>query len=191
MATVNTCEEAEIRMEAHPSKEIDGRQRVIIERVTPEIDAGRFAIKRVIGEEVSVEADIFCDGNDVLSALLKFRHSTEENWQESPLAPLVNDRWRGSFVVTELGEYFYTIEAWVNHFRSWRRGLEKKFKAGQDVAVEILRGVELVEAATDRASGSARTTLASTLELLAPDNPLPLPAKIAAVLDENLAALID
>ena len=137
---------------ANSKKEIDGRQRIIIERVTPEIDAGRFAIKRVIGEEVCVEADIFCDGHEMLSALLKFRHSTEENWQESPLAPLVNDRWRGSFVVTELGDV-QTIEAWVNHFRSWRRDLEKKFKAGQDIAVKILRGVELVEAATDRASG--------------------------------------
>ena len=91
----------------------DGRQRVIIERVEPEIDAGRFPIKRTVGERVVVEADIFPDGHDVVSAVLKVG---DKEW---PMKPLVNDRWRGEFAVSELGLHSYTIEAWVNHFETW------------------------------------------------------------------------
>ena len=74
-----------------------GRRRVIIERVSPEIDGGRFPIKRVPGEPVEVEADIFADGHDVISALLLYRSATELTWTELEMAPLPNDRWRATF----------------------------------------------------------------------------------------------
>ncbi|GIX47338.1 MAG: hypothetical protein KatS3mg131_1549 [Candidatus Tectimicrobiota bacterium] len=74
---------------------IEGRQRVVIEGVKPEIDSGRFPIKRTVGEEVVVEADIFADGHDVLAAVLRYRPGHAAAWQETPMAPLVNDRWRG------------------------------------------------------------------------------------------------
>jgi starch synthase (maltosyl-transferring) len=51
-------------------KEVTGQTRVVIEEIKPEIDDGRFPIKRVIAEKVVVEADIFADGHDVISALL-------------------------------------------------------------------------------------------------------------------------
>jgi starch synthase (maltosyl-transferring) len=129
----------------------EGRQRVIIERVEPEIDAGRFPIKRTVGEKVVVEADIFADGHDVLSAVLKFGDA------EIPMKPLVNDRWRGEFVVSELGSHTYTIEAWVNHFETWRRDLERKIKAGVEVSSELMAGAKMLEAAAARApKGDAR-----------------------------------
>ena len=91
--------------------EREGRRRVVIENVRPEIGAGRFAIKRVVGERVVVEADIFADGHDILSAVLKFRAKENPEWTETPMEFMDNDRWRGEFVVTQLGYYFYTIEA--------------------------------------------------------------------------------
>src|SRR5688500_7873033 len=97
----------------------EGRQRVIIERVEPEIDGGRFPIKRTVGEPVVVEADIFADGHDVLAAVLKVGN------QEYPMRPLANDRWRGEFTINEIGAHTYTIEAWVDHFATWERDLEK------------------------------------------------------------------
>src|SRR5687767_157497 len=125
--------------------EVEGRQRVIIERVEPEIDGGRFPIKRTVGEKVVVEADIFADGHDVLSAVVRFGD------KEIPMKPLVNDRWRGEFVVQELGAHCFSIEAWVNHFETWWRGLEKKVKAGMDVSSELLEGAKMLEAAAARA----------------------------------------
>src|SRR5947207_7522705 len=81
------------------SKVTNGRQRVVIEGVKPEIDAGRFPIKRTVGEEIVVEADIFADGHDLLSVSLRYRHTADRNWTEVPMQSLTNDRWRAAFVV--------------------------------------------------------------------------------------------
>lgn len=98
--------------------ELEGRQRAIIEGVKPEIDGGRFAAKRAVGETVVVEADIFTDGHDELSAVLRYRREEDQAWTEVPMEFLVNDRWRGAFPVTELGFYRYGLVAWVNAFKS-------------------------------------------------------------------------
>lgn len=131
----------------------DGRKRVIIEGVTPEIDAGRFAIKRTVGEKVTVEADVFTDGHDAISGVLRYRPENAADWSEVPLAPLVNDRWQAEFVVAELGGYRYTVQAWIDRFKSWSRDLVKRVNAGQDVTVDLLIGAELAEEATHRAAG--------------------------------------
>ena len=83
----------------------EGRSRVIIEGVTPEIDAGRFPIKRIIGEETVVEADILADGHDALSCALLYRKESDADWTEIPMEALGNDRWRASFTVQEMGRY--------------------------------------------------------------------------------------
>ncbi|HLH23679.1 MAG TPA: alpha-1,4-glucan--maltose-1-phosphate maltosyltransferase [Chloroflexota bacterium] len=137
----------------------DGTRRVVIEGVKPEIDAGRFPIKRTVGEQVVVEADLFADGHDALSGRLLYRRAGDGKWSESPLEPLVNDRWRGAFRVTELGSYGYTLEGWVDRFKTWTRDLAKRVEAEQDVAVELLIGAALVEDAATRATGADATEL--------------------------------
>ena len=134
----------------------DGRKRVVIEAVTPEIDGGRFPARRVVGETVTVEAGVFGDGHDALAAALLFRHERSRQWTTVPMTALVNDRWRGEFPVTELGRYVYTVEAWVDHFGTWSRQLAKRLAAGQDVKVELEAGARMVEAASQRADGAAR-----------------------------------
>jgi len=116
----------------------ESRARVVIEAVKPEIDGGRFPIKRITGDIVVVEADIFADGHDLLSATLLYRKESDPNWIQVPMEFLVNDRWRGSFIVTKLGRYRYTLIAWVDRFKSWRQNLTKKFEAEQDVTIDIL-----------------------------------------------------
>jgi starch synthase (maltosyl-transferring) len=128
--------------------------RVVIEAVKPEVDAGRFAIKRVVGESVSVQADIFAEGHDCLAAIVLFRRIGTEHWQEVTMAPLANDRWEASFPVAEMRDYEYTLEAWVDRFRSYCIRLKKKFDAEQDVASELLEGAELVRQAANRAGGA-------------------------------------
>jgi starch synthase (maltosyl-transferring) len=91
----------------------DGRERVVIENVKPEIDGGRFPIKRVIGEKVLVRADIFADGHDSVSARLLFRKQGAGAWHEAVMHLSLNDRWQGEFEVEEIGVYEYTIEAWL------------------------------------------------------------------------------
>src|SRR5712692_10087531 len=137
----------------------EGRQRVAIEAVSPEIDAGRFPAKRSVGEKVAVEADIFADGHDALAAVIRYRHEGESDWTEVPMVPLVNDRWRAEFVVTELGRYRFTIEAWVDRFGTWSRQFAKRVEAGQDVAQELEVAARLVEGAGGRAPAPAAEKL--------------------------------
>src|SRR5258708_22056698 len=120
-----------------PDGHLEGRRRVVIEGVSPEINEGRFPAKRAVGEKVTVEADIFADGHDALAAVLRYRHESASDWIEVPMAPLVNDRWRGEFAVTALGRYLFTLEGWVDHFETWRRQFFKRVEARQDVAVEL------------------------------------------------------
>jgi len=147
------------RSPASPAKAItpavDGRKRVVIEAVMPEIDGGLFPAKRAAGETVAVEADIFADGHDALAAVLRYRHQSASGWIETPMAPLVNDRWRGEFPVTELGRYYFKLEGWVDHFETWSRQLAKRLQAGQDVKVELEVGARLIEEAAARADGNA------------------------------------
>lgn len=132
--------------------EIDGHQRVVIEDISPEIDGGRFPIKRCINDEVLIEASIFADGHDALGAILKYRHSHTPEWAVVPFEFLDNDRWRAAFTVTELGEYLYTIHAWVDDFRSWRQNLARWIESKQEVATQLLIGAELVWAASEHAA---------------------------------------
>ncbi len=129
----------------------DGRRRVIIEGITPEIDGGRFAAKRVAGDVVRVEADVFVDGHDSIAATVRYRHQKAEAWSEQPMQPVVNDRWFAEFPVSEIGRYHYTVHAWVDHFETWRRDLLKRIQAQTDTDVDYLIGVNLIVSAAERA----------------------------------------
>ncbi|MGH9733868.1 MAG: alpha-1,4-glucan--maltose-1-phosphate maltosyltransferase [Candidatus Acidiferrales bacterium] len=131
---------------------VEGRRRVVIEGVSPEIDCGRFAIKRVAGDSVTVQAAVFADGHDqVACRILYWREGGEP--QSSPMRPLTNDLWRGEFAVEQVGRYHYTIEGWIDRFATWRSGIQKKMAAGQDVQVDLLIGAELIAAGAQRTKG--------------------------------------
>jgi len=166
-----------------------GRTRIVIEGVKPEIDGGRFPIKRIIGDRVVVETDIFADGHDVLSAVLLYRKESDPNWTEAPMEFLVNDRWRGSFVVTELGRYRYTFTAWVDHFKSWQQNLAKKAEAKQDVSVDFLEGAQLIEEASQRATKRDTQTMQGWVESLR-SNQKSKSTKTRLALSDKVAAIM-
>jgi len=122
----------------------DGRRRVVIEGLSPEVDAGRFPAKRTVGDLVRVEADIFTDGHDAVSAALLYRHEGSQEWSETPMIFLVNDRWFGEFRVLDLGRYFFKVAGWVDHFETWRRDLHKRIQADSDTTVDYLMGAEIL-----------------------------------------------
>lgn len=163
-----------------------GRSRAVIENVKPELDCGRFPAKRTVGERATVEADIFADGHDTLSALLLYRKEGASSWTETPMQPLVNDRWTGTFEVNDIGHYCYTVQAWIDWFDSWRQGFAKKVKAGQEVAQDLLAGAALVELAGKRAAGEDRQLLTNFAAALSGNSS----DAIAAALDDALAALM-
>ncbi len=144
----------------------EGRRRVMIERVSPEVDGGRFPAKRTVGDTVEVEADIFTDGHDSVRAVLLYRHETSAEWQKSPLTPLVNDRWRSGFPVRELGRYHFTIDAWVDHWETWLRDLRKRIDAKSDSPLDYRIGAELIGQAAERAENQDRANLEKQSKLL-------------------------
>lgn len=163
---------------------MEGRHRVVVESVTPEVDCGRFPVKRAVGEKVEVEADVFADGHDAVSAVLLYREAGETEWNESPMRPLVNDRWQGAFTVTKLGSYEYTVMGWGNRYRSWRTDVEKKVAAGQDISANLLAGAELMAAAAQRARRSdARRLERSAQSLRSNDTPLSDRVELALAAD--------
>jgi starch synthase (maltosyl-transferring) len=146
----------------------------VIERVQPEIDGGRFPIKRTVGETVSVTVDMFGDGHDAIDGVLQYRlrapgrvegadSERESAWTEVPLSALGDDRWGATFTVTELGEYEYTVEGWIDRFGSWIHGLLAKFGAGQDVGSELLEGAALIDVVCGL-SGTGAGDIAQLLE---------------------------
>src|SRR5262250_1522432 len=125
---------------------------VVIENVQPLLDGGRYPIKRIVGEDLVVEADIFKDGHDVVAAVLKWRVLGKRQWGETPMVFVDNDRWRGVCTLYENVIYEYTVEAWTDAFRSWQREFTAKFEGGiSSLRSEALEGAEWFEAAADRA----------------------------------------
>ena len=130
----------------------DGKQRVAIEHVVPQIDCGRFGIKRVVGDTVVVEADVFADGHDQVACQILYWQD-KKKVQALAMKALGNDRWRAEFVVENLGRYQYTVEGWIDRFQTWHLELAKRIAAGQEVSVELVIGAGLIEEA---AAGAAR-----------------------------------
>ena len=136
----------------------DGRVRAVIDAVRPSIDCGRFAAKRVVGDDMVVEADCFTDGHDVVRVMLRWRAESDDRFSETEMAPLGNDLWRGAFTLRALGRYVYTVAAWVDHFESWRHELERRVDA-DDIRIAARIGAELIAAAAARARGGDRKAL--------------------------------
>ncbi len=121
--------------------------RILVKDVQPQIDCGRYPVKRVVGEEVVVSATIFRDGHDVLGAAVKYRSPGGRRWREAPLEPLGNDRWRGSFTVDAPGRWTFTVAAWTDRIASWQGEVRRKLEGGQaELAGELLEGRVLLGA---------------------------------------------
>ncbi len=133
---------------------------VVIQNLTPTLDGGKACVKRTIEQDLTVEADIFKEGYDVIRALLKWRYVGEIAWNETEMIPLENDRWRGMFPVLKVGICEYTIEAWGDEFLSWQEEIRKKFDAGlRELRNEALEGAQIIESSAQRATQSDAATL--------------------------------
>lgn len=169
-------------------KVIDGRQRVVIERVVPQVDDGRYPIKRTLGETVMVEADTFADGHDQLACALLYRREMDNEWTEVPMTLTGNDRWQAAFAVKGLGYYRYTAIAWVDHFQSWSQELEKRPETDKDLPIAFAIGAELIAATAKRAKGASAKRLKTAAEVLTGN--ADQQEKRGVALDEELAALM-
>jgi starch synthase (maltosyl-transferring) len=163
-------------------------QTIIIEHVEPELDGGRYPVKRIVGETFEVTADIFKEGHDTIAGILRHKVHGQKQWQESPMHHTDNDRWSGSFVLADNTRYVYTIGAYIKNFETWRAELMKKHGVVDDLSSELLEGEAQVKEAITLAKGPDKSELKLWLEKWksAPDQE----TRIAIALDDILVALV-
>jgi len=168
-------------------------EHIIIERVTPQVDGGRYPAKRIIGDMVSVGADLIKDGHDVLAARTLYKGPGYTDWCRAPLQfDFDSDRWYSEFCVDRLGKWSFTIEAWTDATATWRRGLEKNVAAGLDVGSDLLDGARLVRGvAEDAPFGAARESLLRSATLLEGGRDVSIEKRIQCAFDEELLALME
>ncbi|MFN3548394.1 MAG: alpha-1,4-glucan--maltose-1-phosphate maltosyltransferase [Mesorhizobium sp.] len=164
-------------------------RRIAIEGIDPEIDGGRFPAKTAQGYPFPVEVDVFGEGHDVIDAALLWRRKGSNQWTEAPLEFVVNDRWRAEIVFPTIGDHEYTVIAWRDLFAGWRRDIEKKLAAGQQVSLEVVEGATLVRDAArdprDPDGGSALESLVQALEAEGEEE-----RRLALLLGEEASALM-
>ncbi len=148
----------------------NGRGRVVIDRVRPCVDGGRFPIKRTVGEKVAVDADVFADGHDVIRCVLLHRKSAAEPWREVPMRPAPNDLWQASFTVEDVGRHMYTVMAWVDRFFTWRHDLGRRTDRA-DIAIALKIGAELALETAKRTKGAVATRLKHFADALGKASP--------------------
>jgi starch synthase (maltosyl-transferring) len=166
---------------------------VVIERVAPEIDCARYRAKAVVGDEIEVSADILRDGPDMLGAAIRYRGPSDARWSLAPMTHVDNDRWSGTFRPREIGRYRYTIEAWTDHFGTWRRDLRRRVDAGQEVDLQLREGALLLERHLVLVPRRARPTLERAIEALGAPGPPTSSSedpRVAAAIDPAILALV-
>ncbi|MGA1984003.1 MAG: alpha-1,4-glucan--maltose-1-phosphate maltosyltransferase [Acidobacteriaceae bacterium] len=159
----------------------EGRKRVIIEAIQPQIDCGRYPVRRIVGDQVDISAAIFSDGHDHVAARLMYRHESERQWRSTPMTALGNDLWSASFTVQQLGAWTYTIQARVDHFDTWCDDLKKRLAAQpdpaspdpakrdlppQDIPVAFEIGAQLLDQTAARAAASGRESKSADVKRL-------------------------
>ena len=165
-------------------------RRVAIEAVTPQVDCGRFPVKRVVGDPVVVTANVFADGHDAVACALRFRPIRSRSWTEVRMESVGNDRWQATFTPVELGTWQFEIIGWVDHFRTWLDGLEKKVGAGVDVAPDLLIGSKLVAGAASRAKPKVAKRLTEASKVLG-DEVRAIADRLAEAFSDSIENLMD
>jgi starch synthase (maltosyl-transferring) len=173
---------------------VDAPARIRILDVTPQIDGGRFAVKRTVGERLDVSAEVFRDGHDAIRAVLRYRAPGEADWREAPMAwvdrEVDGDRWVGSFVPDREGIWTYEVGAFTDHFATWHDEVSRKRAAGgEDLSSEVIEGTELLRAARPGAALIEGQRIDAALKIV--DGDADLETKLDAVLSPRLLDAVE
>lgn len=138
----------------------EGRNRVVIAKVSPLIDGGRFALKRCVGDSLVVHAQAFCDGHERPNCAVVWRHESEAPAGSAQLLmeDLGWDQWSAELTFSQPGRYYFHVIGWIDHFRTWREDLEKRILAAQDIEVDLQIGAGMMQAAATRAHAAQKTS---------------------------------
>jgi starch synthase (maltosyl-transferring) len=137
-----------------------------VDRVRPVVDQGHRPAKAAVGQRLNVEADAFVDGHDLVACELRFRHAAGTKWTVIPMHELSDDRWGAQWLVESTGWYRFAVRAAVDPFATWRRDLQARLGALQDVTVELAVGAALLNDSASRAKRQPGHELRQVANLL-------------------------
>ncbi|MGA7966848.1 MAG: maltotransferase domain-containing protein, partial [Gammaproteobacteria bacterium] len=163
---------------------------IAIESVAPQLDAGRFPVKRVLGEAVVVEANLVVEGHAHPAAVLRYRPPGKNAWQETAFGFFDNDRWRGRFMPESVGHWRFQVLAWRDRYGEWRQDTLKRRDAGQSLALELGDGEALLTEATAAAGERVRARLEEVGTLLG-EHEDDIDARADLLLAQTTAELIE
>jgi starch synthase (maltosyl-transferring) len=143
---------------------MQNQTRIVIENVTPQLDGGAFYIKRIVGQNIEVKANVFADGHDVVACSVKYKHQSDKKWQEVRMTESGNDEWSARFEVSEQGFYTYFVEGWVDYALNWQHGTERKIQDNQHVKSELLEGAEYCQAILKEANTAEKKFLTNAIK---------------------------
>lgn len=181
-----------------PQRKTDRRSKLrrvehlLIECVAPELDAGRYPVKRIAGDTVTVGADIIKEGHDHVAARVIYKGPGDASWSAAPMTyDHDTDRWSGAFTVDRIGRWTFSVEAWTDRFETWRAGLKKKVDAGHDVQLELAEGAQLARGAARAVkSPPVRASFLMTAKMLEDRRDTAIEKRIQRALDDDLLALM-
>jgi starch synthase (maltosyl-transferring) len=184
------------RQPEEPPQRNEPPKRIEIQYPAPVVDDGRYPAKRCTGDTVTVSADVFRDGHDLLRAVIRYRGPTDQHWGEKEMqridAHLGGVRWAGEFVVLSIGRWEYAIEAWTDVFGTWRDELARKVAAEQhDLAGELSEGALLLKDAAERATQHSDKKLIEHALQTIQDDTIPERAKHDVVLGAELFEAVE
>ena len=170
--------------------------RIVIQLPEPAVDDGRYPAKRCIGDTVTVAADVFRDGHDILRTVVKYRGPGDPGWREAEMhridAHLGGVRWAGEFEIDRIGRWLYDVQAWTDVFGTWRDELQRKLAADQhDLASEMSEGIVLLRDAAKNATDAEDRALLGHVLLTLEDQAVPESAKHDVVLGPELFAVVE
>lgn len=166
------------------------RSRIAVENVTPAVDGGKYAAKCVAQDVVHVQADIYTDGHEKLTAQVLWRAVDETDWHAAPMRLLFNDRWEAALRPFRVGRHEFAINAWRDTWQTFCADLKKKRDAGQDLAADLLDGEALLRDALARSHEASindvvLAPVVATLQILGGQAPH---EQVETLFDDNLAA---
>jgi starch synthase (maltosyl-transferring) len=166
---------------------LQNQERVVLSNIQPQIEGGSYAVKRIVGQQLTVTADILCDGHDHIQANLLYKHESNRKWKEVRMQAVGNDQMIGSFTVEQKGNYQYKIEGWVDEALNWLSGIEKKIQANLTVTSELLEGALYIKRLLKTKSITEADKLQELIGIMEDENSYD--KAIEAVLDPKLKIL--
>lgn len=167
---------------------LDGRRRVFITSIKPSVDAGRFPVKRVVGDVFRIEAELVADGHDLVTGYAHYRASDADDWTRIPLRSHGSDRFSAEFLLDRVGRWEFRVEGLIDTFASAQDGLSHKAASSDVNEIDLVIIADLLNEASLRASGSRRIELENHARTVRDGN-IPFKERVQLALSPEIGAL--